>query len=163
MAQHKLDGLSLIELLVAMVIVGILALVSFPSLHALFNHRSQQVAVDRLIKMIHFARIEAAQMQVEVVLCGSSDKLHCDGEWNKAQLLVQLRNGEAKVLRAFDFSGESLSLRYKGSFGRNDALAFSPSGFAKQQGSFYLCAMKSEHPNCTRIVVLQTGRARVAP
>jgi Tfp pilus assembly protein FimT len=120
--------------------------------------RTLEVGVAQLTRLLQAAQAEAITRGQALYVCGSSDGVHCDGQWRFAQCLGVLASGVLlRVYRRLP----ALSIQYRGNFGRNARLVYLPSGFTQgQQGSFYLKDVVTH--TCVRLLVHRSGRVVLA-
>jgi type IV fimbrial biogenesis protein FimT len=106
-------GLTLVELLVVMSIVGIVLLFGIPSFENLVASNARSAVVNALIMHLQLARSEAIKQAREVTVCASSSAGVCDGaanEWGRGYVVVPGRraDGFGNVIRRVSDSGRIL-------------------------------------------------------
>lgn len=67
-----LRGVTAVEMLVVLVVVGILAAIAAPSMVALTNDMQQKSALNQLASDLNFARSEAVKRNARVLMCARS-------------------------------------------------------------------------------------------
>ncbi|MDF1654325.1 MAG: GspH/FimT family pseudopilin [Coxiellaceae bacterium] len=149
---------SLAEMMITITLLMIVSAIALPSWQSIQRRQHLQLQLSQLNSMIRFAQVSALSRKEVITLCGSHGR-YCDGDW-QAGLLVISGLDQVK-LRYWARDIKQWHLSWRGSYGRNDYLKFSPSGFTLgQQGRFYLCAQDS--PESDRaVVVSQSGRQRL--
>jgi len=80
--MKKYSGFTLIELVVAMAIVGILLTLAVPSLKAYMQNNRLIAASNDLLSALHIARSEAIKLNKRVSICDSTDGENCTGTGN---------------------------------------------------------------------------------
>jgi type IV fimbrial biogenesis protein FimT len=97
-AHTKSRGFSLVEMMFAVAIVCVLAAVSMPALGSLVHNARSRSANTQLVASLNLARITASTRQSEVVLCASSDQIHCDSGlwWQHGWIVFQDLNKDGK-------------------------------------------------------------------
>jgi type IV fimbrial biogenesis protein FimT len=159
MTLNKLRAFSLLELLIALVLLVSLLLAAAPALHHLIQQDRATYRVNRIIAAIHYARSEAIQLHQIVTFCKSSDHKTCGGAWRDGQIII---TADGRLLRVYEALTAGDDLRWQSSLGKNDYLRFSPSGFTHgQRGSFFYCPANKNATFVRVIVVQQSGRTRV--
>jgi type IV fimbrial biogenesis protein FimT len=76
--KHKQFGFTLLELMVAVSIAGILATLAAPSFRTLLVRRSVQAAAESLVADMRLARSESLKRSTRTVICKSTDGANCD-------------------------------------------------------------------------------------
>lgn len=154
------QGFTLFELLVVMSIGLILLLTGVPAYQHLLARNKTTATINHIIAAIHAARDMAIAQNQMITFCGSSDKLHCDGQWQAGQLM--LLDQSQQVLRIYSGVGAGDRLWWQSSLGYNNVLKLSPTGFTDgQRGSFYYCPRYNASQYGAKIVVADSGRLRV--
>ena len=126
-------GFSLIEYVLVMVITAIIAVIGMASWGGYAKRKALTVALGQVFSAVHVARELALQQHASIMLCGSSDGLHCDGRWHQGQLL-KIMPQDRLISRLPGFPS-FIRIEYRGSFGRNsivfDQLGFAPGGHGR--------------------------------
>ena len=158
--QH---GLTLIELIVAIAVLGIVATVGLPGFQQLSARNEVAAEVLRLTSALAKTRSAAVTRRTTVTLCPTTDMIQCQisnnatGEAWRATLAIFEGNGEAGdlLLRTF---GESrlLSLSYRNDDRPVRYKALGRSG--GHNGTFRLCGRREEGAS---VIVNNFGRVRV--
>jgi type IV fimbrial biogenesis protein FimT len=84
-------GLTLVELLVVMSIIGIIMVFGIPSFEALIANNARTATVSGLIGHLQLARSEAVKRATDVTVCASTSAGTCDGgaaEWGNGYMVV---------------------------------------------------------------------------
>ena len=166
-ASRRPDGLSLVELLIAIAVAALVLATATPSLRGYFMRQSLRAAVTELNADIALARHAAVEHGVNVVICptGNDGSCRSDGAWHARRRVFLDVNAD----RAFQAS-ETI-LRWSPPLARVTAtgprsrpqLRFSPMGSAPASNlSILVCAGHS--PGFSQsIVVGHSGRIRLTP
>ncbi len=150
-------GISLIEILIVLTLIGFFALVALPGLNHFYQSNQATTQVNQIITALHFARSEAILRNEIVIFCPSRNQSQCGGNWRDGQIVMSTNE---KVLQAYPALKSQTALIWKSTLGDNQQLRWLPSGLtAGQSGSFFYCP--PNHNYAKRIVVLRTGRIRV--
>lgn len=80
-------GLTLIECLFALVLISLLLMMAIPN-YQRFQQRAQlRTTQDALITALQQAKLQSLAEKQPLILCGSGDGQHCDGDWNHGWIL----------------------------------------------------------------------------
>lgn len=153
-----MQGYTLLELSIAISISFILFLMAVPLCHSLIIKNQRQSSVDQLVSAIHFAHSEALKRNENIIFCGSSDRIHCDGQWSTAQIVKT----QSRIIRIFYNASKLDQLHWRSNFSKNNFLQFAAMGFTEgQQGSFIYCPANKNNDDAQTITVTYTGRVRI--
>ncbi len=147
---HSSSGFTLIELIIAMTIVGILTALAFPSFREFIQNQRLSTQTNELVSDLAFARSEAVKRKGPVTVCVSTSGTGCTaGDWEAGRIVFSDANGDGTVdagdgdtvLRAREKLDSSITLRSLGvattplSFGATGAIiAGGPVTFALCDG-----------------------------
>lgn len=85
--SKKLTGFTLVELVTVIAVISILVMISAPFFSSLLRSSESNQVFNRFYPALSDARIQAATLHYAVGVCGSSNHLNCDNDWNKGALL----------------------------------------------------------------------------
>lgn len=90
------SGLTLVEVLVALALGGILAMLGLPAYRAWVADLEMRDRIEALVVTMSRARAEAIKRQARVALCPSSDGRHCaaGGRWEDGWIVFADANGD---------------------------------------------------------------------
>jgi type IV fimbrial biogenesis protein FimT len=163
-------GFTLIEIMIALVIFGVLLTAAVPAYR-------DWIAAQRLANHAHFmadtldlARSEAIKHGNRVNLCKSGDRRQCtgDGDWEQGWLLFvdENRSGQVDddtvVLHREGAARDGITMR--GNRPVEDYVSFTSLGHARllsgalQMGTFVMC---KSGQNALKLVLANSGRARI--
>lgn len=167
------QGLTLLELLIAMSIAAILATLAIPSMQGLIAEARIASAVSNLASLMTYARSMAIDSNRKITLCPTIDRTACGeaSEWKHGAMVFADSNGNSqrdsdepliryrsmnRLLEIFSGSTPHTSGRSR------KRVVFSPSGSARGYTiSIRFCAPQDAAP--ARVLVLQnSGRIRLA-
>jgi len=112
-------GFTLIELMVALVVVTILFSVGVPGFTSLVRDTQQVSHYNTMVSALRYARAEAVKRSTAVSVCPRASDLTCGNSWDDGMLVYDdaLVNGAAgtldendTVLRAFTFKSTTLEV-----------------------------------------------------
>tara|TARA_R110000868_G_scaffold8205_9_gene42834 strand:- start:11293 stop:11811 length:519 start_codon:yes stop_codon:yes gene_type:complete len=148
-------GLTLIEVLVVIALLGIVAAIALPNMKSFMQKQQANSVMHTLNSAIHYARSEAVKTGEIVGLCGSDDGETCSSDWSKGYIIYLVESNE--LLRSYLITHGHLQWR---AFPTSQYLQFIPSGFSKQQnGTFVYCS--ADKSLAQALIVSQTGRVRI--
>ena len=157
------SGFSLIELMAALLITGILLSVGMPAFGDFITRIQTLSASTELLESITLARQYAVSSHQYVSLCGSTHGSGCDGGWHSG-VLIYSHDGSARhyqnpteTPKVIHYkSGPDTRLKANIS-----SLTFRPSGILKgRSGSLLFCPKKNTDQHLLRIVISRGGRIR---
>ena len=160
--QH---GLTLVELLVVIAVLGILLGMAAPSFDdMLLNHR-QAAQVNQLVGSLALARSEAVKRGQWVVMCKSQDGQQCtnQGHWDQGWIMFEDRNrnrqldSDETLIHVFAGS-EQIQLRYA-SFPSSNHVIYYPTGLSLGNGTFTFCDKRGAG-SARAVILAKSGRVR---
>ncbi len=154
--NHAFSGFTLIELITALVIAGILVTIAAPSFRGFLLSNQVSTEINNLVADITLARTEAVKRMAVITLCNSKDQQACtdtnwaDGRivWVDANVNGIVDNGE--ILRAASTIGRGASL-IAANFTNVDRIQYRPSGSADSTGTFQLCDAENRYCRCLTV------------
>ncbi|MCB1684709.1 MAG: GspH/FimT family pseudopilin [Pseudomonadales bacterium] len=163
-------GVSLIELLVALLIAAVLLQLALPAWSTFQGNRRAVAAINTLIASVQLARTSAVVQGVTVTFCPRSGAA-CGSraDWTQGGLIFADANRNARIdegevvyggLPPLD-GGATLQWR---AFRNRSYLQFRPSGLTDwQNGSFLYCPADGDARFARAIILNVAGRVRRAP
>jgi type IV fimbrial biogenesis protein FimT len=167
-------GLTLIELMITLAIVGVALVVGAPSLQRVVSANQLRAEAGRLLGAINLARSEAILRNVPVSLCPSSmattGSTACSGEylggwivysnWDRDRVVDA---GADELIRAFVPVAPGYRLTNRaGTRGVSELITYLPDGSSRRNRTLLLCAPRERRVEPWSIVLNRVGRARVA-
>ena len=165
-AIQRQIGVSLIEQLMVLAIIGVLLSVAVPSLHPLIARNELQTAQTDYIAALQHARDTAVTRGQRVVFCPSMDATRCTGSthWESGWVLGVDADHDNQPDGAPQYTGSSRSARVaiRSSAGRQ-LVRFQPDGSAG--GSNLTLTFCSTDPAAAAlsVIISNSGRVRGAP
>lgn len=171
-ARHSLKGLSLIELMMTLAIVGVLAALAMPSFRDIANANRAVSMANELVAALNFARSEAVKRGVTVSVCKTADPdaaspaCGTSGDWTSGWQIFT----DSGALGGVDGADSRLRVKqpsWKGGSIVGDAnfsnyVAYLPSGVSQGGsgsggGNLTICVGNIQY----KVVVNSTGRIHV--
>ena len=156
-------GLTLIELLVAIVVLGVVLRIAAPSFGQLIERQKAQVMIRELASGLRTARLEAVQRHRPVIVHGIGD------DWSQGWRMLVDESGQGVADPANPILLERSSdgrVQLKGNAGAPGAIRFNALGapaFAEggfQAGTIHACAGQPRMSQA-RVIIARTGRTRI--
>jgi type IV fimbrial biogenesis protein FimT len=166
-------GVSLVEVLVVMLVMGILVSIVAPAMTATMGSAKLNAASDTFLTAMHLARSEAISRTDSVVMCKSANGLSCSltGSWEQGWIIFRdaNHNGQREATEALVTQQSALSagLKLTGNLTVAKYVSFSPTGSAKligggfQAGTLTLCKQSPGGGEARQFVLNVAGRVRV--
>ncbi|WP_426414836.1 GspH/FimT family pseudopilin [Aestuariirhabdus sp. LZHN29] len=166
-AKYNVRGATLVELVCACTVVGVISTLSLPALGEIIASQRMKTTVSELRLMIKSARQLAVHNTTTVTLCPSADQITCSGQWRNPLILFADPNHNERV-----DAGEQIERRTTLEPGDADIkwrslksyLQFSREGFTMAtSGSLRYCPQDSTKVNRYRkLVISRLGRVRIS-
>jgi type IV fimbrial biogenesis protein FimT len=166
--MKKQNGITLIELLITVVILGIMASIAVPNFSSFVRNSQRSAAYNSMAGTINLARLEAIKRSRVVVLCASPDQSTCatatNANWNDGWLVFVDNNGDGVLDPAADVvlkreAAGPPSISITSTLGSLISLA--PRGRMRDQGTVLIC----DGTDATKAMALNlwvTGLGRLA-
>jgi len=163
----KNDGMTLIELMVAIAVLIIGVALAVPSFTTLNKNNRLNAASNGLVRMLQLARSEAIKRNTPVTVCRSSDQSQCKtGSWTQGWIVFiddgattgTVENGET-ILGSQDALSPIIQVTTSSNF--SDSITFLASGQPAQTGNLKFCDDRTG-THGRNIYINGTGRIRLA-
>lgn len=164
MMRH-LRGYTLIELLLAMAIAGILLTLSIPYWQSFRNQHLLEIQTNRLLDSIQLARNTAMSLQTPVNICPSDDGKTCvdisETGWIIFTISQKDKLNAETIIRNYNLA-DQCKIKWQG-MGQYPYVQFNPQGNAQgYNGSFNIIVNNVKNTIINTVIVSPTGRARLA-
>ncbi|MEY4588098.1 MAG: hypothetical protein RL497_174 [Pseudomonadota bacterium] len=167
--KHKLytQGFTLIEMMVAITIAGILLAVAVPSFKDFITRNAVENLQSRFASALNAARAEAAARNVVVSLCGSSDGLACAAnQWTAGWIVFIDTNANGivegeEILQTFK-SANAHPIKFKKADGNAlNVISFTSQGFVREDTRAFatFCPLETNNRHIRGIIIERSGRA----
>jgi type IV fimbrial biogenesis protein FimT len=177
---HRQSGMTLIELMVALAILGILLAIGIPSLQGMIETEAVRGHVNTFFSTLRYARSEAIRNRAQVVICPSTSSESTSplcttadtARWNQGWIVFVNRDGDSSY--SYDAKKDTL-LRVQGAInssggiektsgGTQNKLVYRSTGILLAGGasSFTFDAMSTSERQRKRICISMQGRARIS-
>lgn len=167
-------GLTLIELMITLVILGVTVAVATPAMQQLIHGSRLRTETSRLLDAVNLARSEAVLRNIPVTLCPSamavSGVAACGGRFADGWIVFTNRNRDPvvdadsdEVIRVFEAipSGYSLT-NLAGTAAAQEPVTYLPDGSSRRNLSLLVCSPRSYRLQPWTVVLNTVGRARAA-
>jgi len=164
---NKKNGFTLIELIIALAISGIIMTSAIPAFSQMLAKNRQETQLFTLFSHHQLARSEAIKTNQRVTLCKSSDGRQCtpDSPWHEGWIVFsdldhnkKINDGE-RVIYIQQALNRNLTLKYRG-FGSSNYISYYSDGHSTTNGTFTLCSQFGDN-SARSIIISRTGRARL--
>ena len=158
-------GVSLIELLVACLVIAVLSGLAIPSYQALAERSQRNATARLLIADLNWSRTEALAIGTRLYLCPSqnSDRCRSSTDWSQGWSVFadQNRNGHLEPNELLLLRTPSPSNKTSVQFRKPGYLFYKSDGSAWPNGTFRICSADSKAPPLL-VIVYRTGRVRTS-
>jgi len=160
------QGLTLIELVIAVTILGILLGTGIPSFQNMMKRSRSDADTERIAQTIRFARAFAISQNAEITTCFSDDLYACHRRAHKAIMVFKDKNlnrkadpGETLEFALLD--DKEAQVLFNMSVGRH-YIRHRPNGTVKEFGHITYCPGHNDVHYAKRLIISRMGRARNA-
>lgn len=166
--RHRL-GFSLLELLTAFAVTGILLSLAVPSFYHQLQTNRIRTHINGIFTGLHLARAEAIRRNRTVMVCESHDLDSCTGsaDWSRGWILFadpnrnDRRDRDEPLLHVSPPASPGIQIDFNGA-GRNGDrwLHYRPTGSTKN-GTFTVCDRRGA-AHARAVILYRSGRPRVS-
>lgn len=165
--MYRSFGFTFIELLIALSIIGILAVLAAPSFQHLLMRQQAHKIYSQTLQAINFARANALTNQITTTLCPAYNSVECGKNWENGILVFNDTNENGKiddesetVILNFPAGSHQYSLRWA-AFGNRSYLRYTAFGHThNQNGTFIYCPENGDALYANAIIINRAGRPR---
>jgi type IV fimbrial biogenesis protein FimT len=165
------NGVTILELLIVVAIVGILAGVAIPGFREMIGRMSANTAARSLAGTFSLARSEAVKRGTNISICPSSIGTDCEtGSWSSGWIVFLDANGDADgdtgsidvgdtIIRVYEpLSGMDLTVAPA-----TDLVEYDNRGYGSNAAAmtFTICPLDENNDNARVVEMSLSGRARI--
>lgn len=171
MRIHPQHGITILELLIALGILGILATLSIPSFMDTLGRMSANSAARGLAGTLSLARSEAVKTGADISICPTADGVDCiSGSWNTGWIVFVDTNADADGDSGSIDAGDRILRVYEPLAGMElavnplvDLVQYDSQGYGKNASllTFTICPLDGNAANARQVEVSLSGRARI--
>lgn len=164
-------GLTLVELMLVVLLLGIVAVVALPSFDSLQQRTQMRTEATRLLTALNLARSEAVRRNVPVSLCPSpyavSGVLSCNGDYSVGWIVFSNPGRSravhrAALVQAYTPMHPQLKLSNRdGSQLTDEVITFLPDGSAGRNRTLMICSRTQPRLTSWSLVMNIVGRSRL--
>ncbi len=163
----KVEGFTLIELMIAVAILVILLVVAVPSLQSFIQENKQKVTRDLLANSLMVAQQEAIRSNLSTYVCPTSSGTSCEAAWGANIGWLVFRDDDrnatlsdpSQIIASYPKS-KAAKINFSATGSSSPLLRFFPTGHALA-GVLTVCAPSNDYQD-QRISVTRMGRIEYA-
>jgi type IV fimbrial biogenesis protein FimT len=163
-AGFREAGFTLVEMMIALVVLGILITVGVPSFQDLVRNNRVLAQANALTGSLATARSEAVSRRRPVIVCRSNNGTACAGTWADGWIGYEdtdddgtLDSGE-EVFMSHDAPDDDMTITFSHA---DNQVTFNTRGNSAQRGTFTVCDERGA-TRARAVIVATTGRVRPA-
>jgi type IV fimbrial biogenesis protein FimT len=156
-------GMTLLEMLVALAVVGIVLTVVAPNVQKILSKNRTTAEINELSAVIQFARYTAIDQSGTAIVCPSTNFAGCGTDWNQPKIVFIDNNGnntrdttEPLLMTTTKIAGNNTMT------GPNGVIAFYDSGAANGSASVKICPNSNDDKLARAININAQGRVRIS-
>lgn len=151
-------GFSLVELMVAIAVLGVLSAIAIPSFNEVIISNKLRSYANNFVASAHLARSEAIKNNAEVRLCASNNGTSCTGNWQNGWIVIKLDN---TVIERQQATSDGYLITEAGG---TNTLNFQSTGIGSTQAALTICRATPYAGSQKRVVrISATGKPSVSP
>lgn len=154
-------GFNMLELLIAIGILGLITAIAVPSFQSISINSSLSTETNDLVSSLRHARSEAAKRGQNVTVCSANAGLTaCSGaaDWSTGWLIVDDAANVIRVREALD-SDTATEMAIVGTVG---SIVFNRNGFSTSARTIKICGRDDSAQRARGVIISVDGRVRLA-
>jgi type IV fimbrial biogenesis protein FimT len=160
-ASSRQGGFNMLELLIAIGILGVITAIAVPSFQSISINSSLSTETNDLVSSLRLARSEAAKRGQNVTVCSAnSDYTACSGaaDWSTGWLIVDNAANVIRIREALD-TDTATEMAIAGATG---LIVFNRNGFSTSARTIKLCGREDSAQRARGVIISVDGRVRLA-
>jgi type IV fimbrial biogenesis protein FimT len=160
-AGSRQRGFNMLELLIAIGILGVITAIAVPSFQSISINSSLSTETNDLVSSLRQARSEAAKQGQNVTVCAANVNFTaCSGagDWSTGWLIVDSAANVIRVREALD-SDTATEMAIAGAAG---LIVFNRNGFSSNARTIKLCGRDGAAQRARGVIISIDGRVRLA-
>ena len=168
MQYYKTRGFSVLEGLTVLLIIALLLGAAMPSFESSVGRSNARSDMRNLISALNMARTHAIAKRTITTFCPSSNGRECGGDWAGGTIIFRDSNNnhsldsDEELLEVRPRITGSAKISWRASARRSNYIRFSPSGAAREFGTFTYCAGGKNRTLDGMLVINRMGRGHLA-
>lgn len=172
-SQQATEGLTLIELMIVVAILGVLLFAGVPSFHKALQKSRVESEAHRLMRAIIFTRSEAVRRNTPVSMCPSqmfrTGLAECGGTFATGWIVFQngdkdkIVDSEDEVVRIYEAMPQGLTLTNRaGTRQAREIITYKTDGTSGRVRTLLVCAGAGNSVPPKSVIMSNVGRPRIA-
>ena len=160
-ARRRQGGFNMLELLIAIGILGVITAIAVPSFQSISINSSLSTETNDLVSSMRHARSEAAKQGLNVTVCSANaDYTACSGaaDWSTGWLIVDNAANVIRIREALD-TDTATEMAVVGATG---LIVFNRNGFTTSARTIKLCGREDSAQRARGVIISVDGRVRLA-
>ena len=146
-------GVTLVELMVTLAVLGILATMAVPAMNGIIQANRITATTSELSTSLQLARSEAIRRGSSVTICGSTDGATCGSNWSRWIVTgADSTTGAAEVVQSAGATSDSVEVS-----GPDAGLVFRSSGLLQNQAQLTVCVPSDSLGENQRLITVMVS------
>lgn len=160
---HYQRGVTIIELMIGLVIVGVVLSIGLPAAQSIINKNRIVSDINEMSGVIQYARATAVDEQVSTLVCPTANFTTCTTNWNQVKMVFADEDGngsrgnDEEILVATSIISSS-----NDATGPAQAIQFLPNGSANVLSTILLCHSGKDAAYARQLTITPQGRVRMS-